>query len=256
MIEINAVNDSGLTAFDLLLIFPSQAGDREIAEILHAKGARRARELTLSTESSETSFRSRNEESPISPSQLEANQMEPNNLLDYFSFKRGRDTPSEARSSLLMISILAATATFQAGISPPGGFWQDFIAKNKQNMTRTNSNKDYYVPGTAIWGDTNMVAYILFILYNSVGFYTSLLIIKMLTIKFPLQPELQVCMAALILSYNVAMIDSSPPPVKTVPVTATAVLSPIIPSLIWARHPSSIQFMKHVTGLIKQFLCP
>ena len=38
-LEVNAINHSGLTAFDLLLIFPSEAGDREIEEILRSAGA-------------------------------------------------------------------------------------------------------------------------------------------------------------------------------------------------------------------------
>lgn len=40
MVDVNARNDSGLTALDVLLMFPSEAGDREIAEILLGAGAK------------------------------------------------------------------------------------------------------------------------------------------------------------------------------------------------------------------------
>lgn len=43
------------------------------------------------------------------------------NLVEYVKFKKGRDSPSEARSALLFIAVLVATATFQVGVGPPGG---------------------------------------------------------------------------------------------------------------------------------------
>ncbi|KAK9205430.1 hypothetical protein WN943_015697 [Citrus x changshan-huyou] len=47
-LEVNAINHSGLTAFDLLLIFPSEAGDREIEEILRSAGDREIEEILRS----------------------------------------------------------------------------------------------------------------------------------------------------------------------------------------------------------------
>lgn len=47
-LEVNAINHSGLTALDLLLIFPSEAGDREVDEILPSAGAKRMRDVTPS----------------------------------------------------------------------------------------------------------------------------------------------------------------------------------------------------------------
>ncbi|KAJ6672120.1 REPEAT-CONTAINING PROTEIN putative-RELATED [Salix viminalis] len=42
--EVNAINHTGITALDVILLFPSEAGDREIVEILGSAGAMRARD--------------------------------------------------------------------------------------------------------------------------------------------------------------------------------------------------------------------
>ena len=39
--------------------------------------------------------------------------LHPDNMVEYFKFKKGRDSPSEARSALLVIAVLVVTATFQ-----------------------------------------------------------------------------------------------------------------------------------------------
>ncbi|KAL6335096.1 hypothetical protein AAG906_026476 [Vitis piasezkii] len=43
----------------------------------------------------------------------------------YYRFDPSRDTPDSARNTLLVVGALIAAATFQAGINPPGGVWQD-----------------------------------------------------------------------------------------------------------------------------------
>ncbi|XP_039011850.1 uncharacterized protein LOC120140933 [Hibiscus syriacus] len=48
LMEVNAANQCGLTALDVLQMFPSKAGDREIAEVLQRAGAVRARDLLIS----------------------------------------------------------------------------------------------------------------------------------------------------------------------------------------------------------------
>lgn len=48
VLEVNAINKTGLTALDELLIFPSEAGDREIKETHHILGAKRAQDVAVS----------------------------------------------------------------------------------------------------------------------------------------------------------------------------------------------------------------
>ncbi|XP_021286659.1 ankyrin repeat-containing protein BDA1 [Herrania umbratica] len=218
LLEVNAVNQSGLTALDVLQIFPSEAGDREIADILQHAGAVRARDVMISPTSSC--------ESPNQTPQRSQRQTE--NLVEYFKFKKGRDPPSEARSALLVIAVLVATATFQVGLSPPGGTWQDNSSPNQSNGTSIQSA---YSAGTSIMGTSNGIAFALFVLFNSIGFSMSLFMINILTSKFPLQFELQICMIAMFFTYNTAMASTAPSSVKLFVIIITTVLSSITPLL-------------------------
>ncbi|KAL5724050.1 hypothetical protein ACHQM5_007360 [Ranunculus cassubicifolius] len=188
-IELNAMNKSGLTAFDLLLLFPSEAGDREIEWILRGAGAKTAQDL-CQLDPQPSLSNSPASESSHSPFGL---------LVDYFKFKRGRDSPSDARTALLVIAVLITAATFQAGYSPPGGVWQD-------NGTGTTPHS----AGKSILSTTNKVQYGLYVYFNSFGFYMSLFLIQVLTNSFPLRLELQMCMIAVVCAYNLAILGMGP----------------------------------------------
>ncbi|GKV45503.1 hypothetical protein SLEP1_g52575 [Rubroshorea leprosula] len=165
-LEVNAINQSGLTALDLLQIFPSKAGDLEIAEILQRNGARRARDLTASQM---PTIEYQNQFSNI-PTTPERPQSHPRNLLEYFKFKKGRDSPSEARTVLLLVASLVATSTFQMGLSPPGGTWQDNYVPDQNKATSTD---EAHVAGTSILATSDRVSFLLFALFNSIGFVVS-----------------------------------------------------------------------------------
>ncbi|KAF9668716.1 hypothetical protein SADUNF_Sadunf14G0032400 [Salix dunnii] len=42
-----------------------------------------------------------------------------------FQYNESRDSPSDARNVLLVVVALIAAVTFQAGVNPPGGVWQE-----------------------------------------------------------------------------------------------------------------------------------
>ncbi|XP_034708656.1 uncharacterized protein LOC117931724 isoform X2 [Vitis riparia] len=55
----------------------------------------------------------------------------------YFQYDEGKESPADARNVLLIVAGLIAAVTFQAGVTPPGGVWQD--------------DKDGHRPGRAIY---------------------------------------------------------------------------------------------------------
>ncbi|XVF49454.1 hypothetical protein PTKIN_Ptkin04bG0013900 [Pterospermum kingtungense] len=207
LVEVNAINQTGLTALDVLQMFPSEAGDREIADILQRAGAVRARDVMISAIPSHESHN----EGLNDPGTRTRHQRQTDTLVEYFKFKKGRDSPSEARSALLVIAVLVATATFQVGLSPPGGTWQDNSSPDQSNGTGLHGS---HSAGTSMMANGSGIIFALFMVFNSIGFSTSLHMISILTSKFPLQFELHVCIVAMFFTYNTAMNSIAPDGVK------------------------------------------
>jgi hypothetical protein len=70
------------------------------------------------------------------------------------------------RKLLLLLAILAASLTYQAGMNPPGGFWQE--------------NKTGHVVGNPVLGDNYPRRYLAFFYCNATAFVSSLAIIMLL----------------------------------------------------------------------------
>ncbi|CAM0914128.1 unnamed protein product [Alopecurus aequalis] len=95
----------------------------------------------------------------------------------------GRNTVDKASSLVLLLATLAATVTYQAGLSPPGGFWPE--------------NGDGHMAGDPILLTTNPRRFKAFFYCNSIAFVASLVAIILVQNKFLL--ETHVLEAAMIL---------------------------------------------------------
>ncbi|XP_010442600.1 PREDICTED: ankyrin repeat-containing protein At2g01680-like [Camelina sativa] len=223
--EVNAMNKMGLSALDLLVMFPSEAGDREIYEKFIEAGAQRGRDVGTTNVERTTS---------TSTSTCQERSQSHKDLVKYFTFKKHRDSPSEARSALLVVASLVATATFQASLTPPGGTWQDSsIPAVSQNTTSvTATNQQAHIAGQSIMGTFNGVAFTMFVFFNTIGFSVSLSMLNILTLGFPLRFQLQICMMAMYFSHNTAMTSIAPDQVKLYCILITSILAAATPSLM------------------------
>ncbi|KAL5795436.1 hypothetical protein ACOSQ2_000256 [Xanthoceras sorbifolium] len=241
--EVNAINQSDLTAVDVLLTFPSEAGDREIEEILRSAGAMRNKDFIPSSIPS-PSPESHNRR----PEATEAcSTQSSNNLVDYFKFKKGRDSPGETRTALLVVAVLVATTTFQVGINPPGGLWQDSYTPEQNNSTRMDKT---HFAGRSISAFLNPVGFEIFILFNSIGFALSLHMIYILTFKFPFQFELQICIVAMFTTYNTAVANIIPDGIKIATIISMSIISVVTPFIVKRIRQYSRRLQKSAVNLI------
>ncbi|GKC50157.1 ankyrin repeat-containing protein BDA1-like protein, partial [Tanacetum coccineum] len=117
----------GSTPLDILLMFQSEAGDREIEELLVQAGALKAGNLQSPAYTQEqTAYHSdTRSENPPSPAMK---------LINYFKYNNLQDSPNKVRNTLLVIIILITSATYQPALSPPGGAWQDDFTPSIMEM--------------------------------------------------------------------------------------------------------------------------
>ncbi|CAK9149403.1 unnamed protein product, partial [Ilex paraguariensis] len=218
-VEVNSLNNSGLTPLDVLLL---EEGDREIEEILRQATARRSEDLrslaqaVVSQNWVVTPHNSSNQQSRTEQAQSPARQ-----LIDYFKYDKIKESPSKTRNTLLVIVILIATATYQAVLSPPGGVWQD-----------DNNGTTPHTAGKSVMASHNSVAYCLFLVSNSMGFFMSLHMLYFLTAGFPMQLELKVSLLALTVTYDTSMTAMTPNTGMSFLFTILSVVMPILIPLV------------------------
>ncbi|KAJ4841729.1 hypothetical protein Tsubulata_003014 [Turnera subulata] len=113
------------------------------------------------------------------------------NFYKYYRFKLGRDTPSDARNTILVVAVLIVALTFQAAVNPPGGVWQD--TEQKGNITK--------VAGKAVLGSAKS-SYITFVFANTLAFSSASQAILYLVLDCPFQTEILIAIYATNFSYG------------------------------------------------------
>ncbi|XP_027083955.1 uncharacterized protein [Coffea arabica] len=129
-VEVNIKNANGKTALDLLF-GQGVTKSSEISSCLQEAGAMKAKEIR----------------SPIDDRKLKQ--------LEWFE---------KSREAIMVVAILIATMAFQAGISPPGGVWQDDLLEGPNPHTI----------GEAVMAQKHPKYYWLLIRANTIAFVSSL----------------------------------------------------------------------------------
>ena len=153
-----------------------------------------------------------------------ADQQEERSLsseIEEFTYKRGRDSTSDVRSALLVVATLIATVTFQAGLNPPGGVWQESCPTDSPTPTPTPTQDNSPTPtqvsrltqsheaGKAILG-SNRALFNTFLFSNTVAFSASGSIIEYLVQGFPFQILVRIALFFLGCTYSFSIIAVHP----------------------------------------------
>ncbi|GFP91020.1 ankyrin repeat-containing protein at3g12360 [Phtheirospermum japonicum] len=207
-LELNSFNKKGLTPLDVLIL---EGGDSDIEEMLRLSGAVTIQETRSFPQTPPNPTQDPPDiNNPLSGQEQTTHRRPSKELQDYFKYDMIKDSPSKARNTLLVIAVLIVTATYQAVLSPPGGVWQDDFWPDAKNKTASSGQPRAHTAGKAVMGTHNPVAYGLFLIFNSIGFFMSLHMMNFLTLGLPLQFELRVALFALISTYDTCMVAITP----------------------------------------------
>ncbi|XP_058197256.1 ankyrin repeat-containing protein At5g02620-like [Rhododendron vialii] len=214
-IDVNATNASGHTAMDILFLRP---------DILRSDNK---------------------EESHIGLYKVEKSHIE--DLLRKANAKQaedlvGGDWLTNKRESLMVVASLIATMAFQAGVSPPGGVWQE--------------DTDKYRAGEAVMAYYYQKSYPYFLRFNTIGFVASLstILLLMSGLKFRNKAMMWVLIVTMWLAITSMAITYSFSNIVVTPKKDRPSLTNIIKIgvIVWSSV-MGLLLVKHTIGLVAFF---
>ncbi|KAI3914081.1 hypothetical protein MKW92_040145 [Papaver armeniacum] len=120
VVNVNALNNNGFTALDILITqSPRHWKDEKIENLLRCAGGHQTVVVTTTVQS----------QPQPSPAMIIRNR---NRYKDEESFNKYDNWLRKKRNVLMVVASLIATMAFQAGVNPPGGVWQQ---DNKVNSS-------------------------------------------------------------------------------------------------------------------------
>ncbi|KAK2631497.1 hypothetical protein EUGRSUZ_L02828 [Eucalyptus grandis] len=144
-------------------------------------------------------------------------------LVKLFMHKGQNDHDQEVYSKTyrnyhLVVATLIAAATFQAGVNPPGGVWQQ----------KTEGKHEV---GRAIHG-TDPSAFYVFLAFNTLAFSSSMLLIICHTWGFPFFLEVVIAMISMGITYGASVFAITPSYMECQSLLSIAAVPAIVRSLI------------------------
>ncbi|XP_043718007.1 ankyrin repeat-containing protein BDA1-like [Telopea speciosissima] len=181
-INVKAKNNHGWTALDLdeSVRHPEEPLEvQNISNILHNKN----NQVKMINKLFPFPF-------PFSPNKLSKLAIHRRHrFLHYFNFSVSEDTSLDVRNTLMVILVLIATITFEVGINPPAGNWQEDYNNGKLRA------------GDPIWMSKDRVGYIIFAAVNCAGFVTSSMMIFRLVEGHSYSGPVQLAQSLLVFTY-------------------------------------------------------
>ncbi|CAB4288193.1 unnamed protein product [Prunus armeniaca] len=179
-VNVNALNANSFTALDILMQSPRDLRDVEIEDSLRSVGAKSAKDVRPIVHDW---VRVPTKERQIARrlgsvlSSKEGDSMKP------AAQQKPSDWLGRKRSSLMVVASLLATVAFQAGLTPPGGVWQDDLKVDENG----NPVAKPHSVGTSVMAYNLPKEYGLFMIFNTTAFLTSLSIILLLVSGLPIK---------------------------------------------------------------------
>ncbi|KAK0581068.1 hypothetical protein LWI29_009617 [Acer saccharum] len=122
------------------------------------------------------------------------------NCIKQWFFQDSKELDPDFKNNMLVVATLIVAVTFQTGINPPGGAWQD-----------TKSEPDRHEAGRAILASLHHhLPYNLFLILNTLAFSMSTQIILMLVYHRRLYFEVVVATISMVATYGTAIWSLSP----------------------------------------------
>lgn len=177
-VDVNALNSNGSTVLDILRHGPRDLRDMEIEDLIRGAGALSAKDMHLITHDWTPTTVPRMTTSLTKPLISKENDSQKPVVTHKHTDWLGRK-----RSALMVVASLIATVAFQAGITPPGGVWQD-------DQTVDDNGKPLewpHIAGTAVLAYTDPLQYGQFMIFNTIAFLASLSIILLLVSGLPIK---------------------------------------------------------------------
>lgn len=172
-VEVNALNRNGSTSLDILKQSPRDLRDSEIEDSLRHAGGSSTKDLQLI----------RDEWVPTKGPQIAKRLSYQKSSKKPIPKHKHTDWLDRKRSALMVVASLIATVAFQAGLTPPGGVWQD----DYQEDSNGNPADLPHTVGTAVMATKDPLQYGLFMIFNTIAFLASLSIILLLVSGLPLK---------------------------------------------------------------------